>query len=752
MKYFKRKSIHSWGVALFCACSLSGCIDRGDLFDPEVATEIYKATFPVQNVDIDQTWATTRVVSLHLSMVEESSKSYSLSFYTDNPLNVTNEALLLGNVDMTGDEQTTLSLDLPDVYTSIYVLRKDEAGNKTLKAGVIENNQVSFTWGALASQSQTRAFSTASQVPTSRALADIYPTSVPSDAQEFNGSVSQGTKYIVRASDRSINAHQSNVSLYVVEDVNLAELYIGPHCKFYIMPGVTVTYGKDVFVAQDGSMLSIGSGSKFSNPNFRLTVGWNSSLYNLGTLELSELNMNAGRFVNDAGAIAQTKSTVANSHGSIWENRGFYATNSMAISSGGLTLTNYCKVVVNGVFDLRDNSFSMDAGSSLECESAYFNNATLQLGGFAYFKVNGVADFGYNNFVRGVGSDSGKPALLWMQKATNNSSNFSATYQNNLLIACNDHFPHERDQWNPYYKLEGAAQLVGAENVTITIPSSECNVGINNQITPDPEIPSQIYTYAFEDNYPQPGDYDFNDVILDVVSPRRNGNKIEIQVTLQALGATKHLGAGVRIMGEARKNVLSVNYLGEHLQDFRATWGGRNEVLMGGVNANGFEKDCGDDLVVPLFGDGHAVFGATGRGMINTSTAQQVNYAPRTMVFELQFKTGTDTKDFSLENDLDFFLTHNQVTSMSGQSYHHNPRVEVHLFANRDNPTYRGTTFDHIKQVAGKITWGICAPSFKYPLEYTSITTAYNRFEVWAQNMETYQDWHQYPTTGKTWR
>ncbi|MGL4519162.1 MAG: LruC domain-containing protein [Phocaeicola sp.] len=751
MKDFKRGNFILWGIALLVTSIFYSCNNHKDLFDPEAAAEIYKATFPVKNVDQDQTWATTRVVSVNLSMVEESTKSFQLSFYTDNPLNVTNEANLLANWNMSGGEKSTLLLDVPTLYSALYVLRKDMDGNKTVKVASIENNQLSFTWGEMSNDAETRGLLLKSRSVAATLSEDIYPTQVPADAKEYTTEMSSGGKYIIRASNRTINAHQSGVLLYVVEDVNLESLYLAGNCKLYIMPGVTVTYGQDLFVAQGGSMLSIGSGSKFLNPNFRLTVGWNSSLYNLGYLELNELNMNAGKYVNDAGAATNAKSTVANSYGSTWENRGNYQTNSMAISSGGVTMTNYCKIVVSGLFDLRDNAFLMDGESSLECATAYFNNAKIELGGFAFFKVKGIAEFNYNNFVKGTGVDASKPALLWMEQATNPGNNFSATYQNNLLIGCNNHFPKGRDQWNPYYKMEGAAQLVGTENVTITIPATSCNPGINNKPVPDPTPPTQLYTYAFEDNYPQPGDYDFNDVVLDVLAPRRNGNKIELEITLQALGATKHLGAGIRVLGETARLIQSVAYYGADVERFKSTWGGANEVLMGGVNSRGFELDCGDDLVIPLFGDGHAVFGATTRGMINT-TSGQITFAPRTMIVELKFNTGNDTKDFSLENSLDFFLTHTQVTTMTGSSYYQNPRVEVHLFDQRDNPTHKGIVFDYIKEVAGKVTWAICAPSFKYPLEFTSITTAYGRFESWAQAMDSNKDWHQYPTTGKTWR
>ena len=62
------------------------------------------------------------------------------------------------------------------------------------------------------------------------------------------------------------------------------------------------------------------------------------------------------------------------------------------------------------------------------------------------------------------------------------------------------------------------------------------------------------YTYVFEDNYPLVGDYDFNDIVLDVTIEYDRGadNKITstyLNVALTAAGATKTIGAGLRIVG-----------------------------------------------------------------------------------------------------------------------------------------------------------------------------------------------------------
>ncbi|MGL5937415.1 MAG: LruC domain-containing protein [Phocaeicola sp.] len=775
---------------LFVLFFWTACRDT-NLFDLDRATEIYKSTFPVKDVDENQTWKTGGVVTVHLDMVEEASKNFELFFYTDNPLNIVSQARLLANTTMKGGEQALLSVDVSNAYSALYVLRKDDEGDKRVKVAAIENGELSFTWGKLSVENRNVISSFSSDSNLFRSSEEVYPTTVPEDATDFIGQQESGKRYKVGAANHDLNVWASNVTLYVVEDVDFTNLYLAANCKMYIMPGVNISYNH-FYSMPTGVVVSIGKGATFTSANNTLQVSHNSSLYNRGRLQLGDLDLNGGNFVNEiegvvqatgaltvregepfcnlgrleldrvvingghfvheSGGVAKINQTEINTNNSSWENNGLYETNQFSASSGGLTLINRCKVLVADQFHLQGNRFQMDGGSYLNCKKLDLNNATLQMGGHAYFRVEEVAEMGYNNFIEGVGGEPTEPALFWIKKSVNIGDNFSITYRDNLLVACSDHFPKDKDPWNPYYKMEGASQLVGAENVTISIPESPCNQGINNQPAPDPEFPSEVYTYAFEDNYPQPGDYDFNDVVLDVQAPRRNGNSVEIKVTLQALGAIKHLGAGVRIVGKAKGRVLSVAYSGEDVQDFKRTWGGKNELFMDGINEKGFERDCGDDLVIPLFGDGHALFGAAGRGMINTLRIQQMDYTPKTMIIELQFSTSHDAKEFSLEDDLDFFITHNQVTTMSGSSYYHNPRVEVHLFGHRDSPTYRGTTFDYIKQVAGKVTWGISAPSFRYPLELVSITEAYPLFAKWAQNMNTNKDWYNYPTTNKTWR
>ena len=52
----------------------------------------------------------------------------------------------------------------------------------------------------------------------------------------------------------------------------------------------------------------------------------------------------------------------------------------------------------------------------------------------------------------------------------------------------------------------------------------------------DVEIRKAVYSYAFEDNYPKAGDYDFNDIVLNVTLPVACNEVTELKyvVDLQA--------------------------------------------------------------------------------------------------------------------------------------------------------------------------------------------------------------------------
>ena len=88
------------------------------------------------------------------------------------------------------------------------------------------------------------------------------------------------------------------------------------------------------------------------------------------------------------------------------------------------------------------------------------------------------------------------------------------------------------------------ALVDGAGNYTVaSVPSSQSSVDFS-EVTTGRALSSlkpQTYTFLFEENYPEPGDYDYNDVVLRVSLQRTDVNQITVGVTLSAVGAVKHI-------------------------------------------------------------------------------------------------------------------------------------------------------------------------------------------------------------------
>lgn len=834
----------NWGIwaivaVILFGVSFVGC-KKDDLFDLEKAKQIYKESFPVQNIDDNQTWLTTRVVTVSITVIGEGSEVSTIRFYTDNPLNVENKARLLTQMELKNNVTQSTKIDVPNDIPTLYIVKEDGKHNRMMKAVTVSDDVQKVTFGLNGARS-ARAVTVRSNVVKydKPDLPDdiLFPDDI-SGIQNFPDEgeykLISGEKYVVRASHTNLDlGGKSQITLYIAENLNISSLYLTPGSSMYILPGVSVTYKSDVSFSQRDNIVSIGSGAIFDLGENNLEVNSNAAFYNKGTVVAKTFNMygntvynggtiriagngsvgtpcvfqnygtytsddgkleangggyiynegeivlndgisvensnalianlgtinaeslhtaGSGAFINEAGATTIIHDdTKVDSNANGWENNGYYETDNFEILASGERVFNGCQLIIKDKFDMNGSNavFMMDGGSYLQCKEAYFNNVRIKLGVGAFFKVEEEARYGYDNQFTGVGDGW---ALLWLKKAEQESEQLSAIYTGNLLVASDNHFSKELDQWNPRYKIEGAAMQVGTENTTIDIAGTECNPGITNK--PDENegnnpSPLQNYTYAFEDNYPQPGDYDFNDVVLDISAPIKYGQQVEFDVTLQAIGGTKHLGAGIRIVGDVQP--VAAKFMGD-FSNFHNTIGGSNVLYMGDNNGYGFEADCGSDIVLPLFGDAHVVLGCTGgRFMVNTAH-DYTDYTPKTLKVVLTLGSEEEVANFSYNENFDVFITHNEVTNMAGQSYYQQPRVEVHLFEYRDHPTARGITFPQMVDAAGKLTWGIMAPNFRYPTERTSITAAYNQFSAWAENMDSAIEWYESPESGTTWR
>ena len=432
----------------------------------------------------------------------------------------------------------------------------------------------------------------------------------------------------------------------------------------------------------------------------------NPYFYNAGALNLEEFVITnaGGRFVNMGKAIIED------------------------ISHYNTTVENGCFLEVedfSGILNAASNSYTniqtynknrygaasrISGNSILHIENAYLNGGSFinNSNNYGLIKIESIK--GINNF-----NHSGK-----IYYEVQDVSSITDTHQKGFLEQLKN--------------TEGQLSQFG--DSPIYIEPSDCTGKGNrpNDMGEDIIDVSPIkFTYAYEDNFPQVGDYDFNDIVLDVTTAytkdaTNNIKKIHYHVTLAALGSTKKIGAALRLIGINKNDITSIEFDGDtHMRN----------TLSGSVFENATTEASDNNYVIPLFGDAHAVYGgADDRKMLNTNTLKTSEIYTLEVILTLADQT--KTSPLLSKDNLDFFIAY-QIAG--------NKRTEVHLYEFINyGATANGNVHKENQEAAGNCTWAVCVPEFKYPRESITITEAYPKFEAWAQNQDTNQDWYNNPT------
>ncbi|MDR1003574.1 MAG: LruC domain-containing protein [Prevotellaceae bacterium] len=243
------------------------------------------------------------------------------------------------------------------------------------------------------------------------------------------------------------------------------------------------------------------------------------------------------------------------------------------------------------------------------------------------------------------------------------------------------------------------------------------------------------YSFAFEDLWPIYGDYDLNDLIVTLdkinLSTRTDGSVERAVLTgnLQAVGASKQLGLGIRFLSAA----IGSGTLSSRVQG----------------NAGSLAFEAGQSLpTVIICQDAHRFMGndAGDHSFINASSGDKRPEVP----FELTLDfAGTTVKpaDFSI-GKIDMFIISREAAKGS-------PRIEVHVAGYpptdlADTKVF-GTGNDnsamerqHYYLSHENLAWGVVIPDhFDWPLEAKMVTNVYPDFAAWVTSGgKEAQDWY----------
>ena len=388
------------------------------------------------------------------------------------------------------------------------------------------------------------------------------------------------------------------VDLYLLEGATVTfDNTIAANALFdiYIAPGAKlIANGENGLIANSGARVynhGTITCSKFE-------VNSSSFLYNVGTLTAGSVNAesNDSRIVNDntiystavvvnAGAVQNNDmwtvsgTTHINSNNSGWVNNGHWTTGNYAYIGGSWNVINNCYLEVENDFEMNISSkkgaFKIDGGggvltnnfyggrdSSTGAESGPF---VITMGPKAVFVVKEDAqleagrddDEGFGIF----GPASGEYAVFQAKRIVRNSylasinSHGAVAYGGNLYVSAETHFKQGYDSdgtgtyvprsfiiEKPGFSIDnniyGEGFKSGKPNVNI--PETPCSPGF--QGGEEPSDPPLYRVIAEDLSADQSGDFDFNDVVFDVVKYEEGTNKTTLR--LQACGGTLPLKIG----------------------------------------------------------------------------------------------------------------------------------------------------------------------------------------------------------------
>lgn len=762
---------------LASSISFTSCVDNEKtLFNADQLRQTYEEIFPVKNIDPNGDWTMSHKVTAHVSVNGDLGTDYKIQIFDADPLSSESTAKILA--EGTANQSTTLNvvMDCATALNKVFVARIDNHGHYMVQPVAIENGEVTAQLGHekdVPTRSMSRTVPktgiptmgapyTADDISSKKAIAtDVQAgwdlgagsgwfeyaklpvfkekerwfkiqsgtfnkgfttTGTSGGAQAVKVIVPQGSTWIIESSYQF-----SDITEIVVENGGKVEIAKNA--------SLVLTNKSYLTVMPGGSIIGEGT--------IQITNG-SSGLrnYNAGTINCSVLDFNGGVGVFYNYGLLQLERYEASTNGMELVNHGTMETGSIngnnntnikngcylktgKFQFGTLVMGNTSEAICEELgYNGNDNDIVMEAQSMLTCtgKASLYRTVTGPTVGTALLRINEIAN------LSGLAQSNSKVTNNIICEITDQTYKGEAHYD-----------------WSPFAWLvnkglqQGATYCNPGKADFILPADGECiKEGYNSDENPDDvEIRNAVYSYAFEDNYPQAGDYDFNDIVLNVNLPAAGNDVKELKyiVDLRAVGAVKQLGAGLRIREFDKSNVEEVSFGAGATQ--------RTNSLNSGIFENASYETNGNELVIPLFGDAHYVYGYTGsqRPMLNTGNAS----TPLTNIYtlEVNIKLKNAISIPSVTDGLDFFIAYQGGAQK---------RTEIHL--NQFNsPTANGQLAD--KEVLDVIkavnnTWALCVPEkFAYPTETTVITDAYAKFADWAHDQAMNTDWYNTVSSNK---
>lgn len=725
---------------------------RKDVTDPQ-------APVVAKSIDLSVTdnfsWSTTRAVDLKIHMESENASGLlsRIRVFTSDP---SNGGKWVAQGSAGYGFPFTAQIILPAYTEGIWIEAQKADGSQEIVYQTVQSGSLEYT------------FNSTKQVEL-KSVASGPDCSTGCD-QTISGSgtvtIKNGLTYCVTNSfTGTINFEHWNGggTLRVCGNASPQSINnMGNNCHIVVADGGTfsiqslVMDGTSSFTAWNTSTATIGSlnmnmtSTTFTNysSNFLIesTFSPNGTVTNYGSLVIQgDYNGNSpnGQLIN-SGTITLLSSLSMNNN----------LTNSGTINIGNHlnlntnhSFNNSCKIIVQNNANLNSGTFTMNGGY-------------LQVGGT--YQINGSSQFIMQNqsmvsavnviLNKGISGAGSKNTIKTSGNATINASQ---TVSGAIEWADNDAVLTN----GSVNQFVGGATFVLTSNATNYIPVSACNpTGIGNPVVSDtdgdgvadviddyPADPTRAYnnyypsstswsSLAFEDLWPNYGDYDLNDLVVNVRFNRITNaqNKVVDLINLydvKAVGGTLHNGFAFQL---DQVNVGSI----QSVTGYQLS--GDSYINLA---SNGLEEGTTKPVIV-VWDDADNVINRVGGTFFNTEDNGLIGTSD-IVTITVHFNTPQTANSVGLPPYNHFLIKgKNRGTEIHLSGSVPTSKVNTALFGTGDDDTNPGT--GKFYKSATNLPWAIfIAEEFDHPLERVDIVNAHLKFAAWAQsNGSQYTDWY----------
>ena len=654
-----------------------------------------------------------------------------------------------------------------------------------------------------------------SDMPTDEDFATSLPSQYVTDA-DANGGGQGVNVVIQSSYINYLSLWNAGSNIYFpAGNWTVAGQYVGANSHVYLLPGAHVTFNGEYNLNSTNATMHIAKGATFNansiSYNFKLynrgeittqkmtqyaqgtlvnegtvTIVQNlqiannqSEVINAGTLTCASMSVEGSGHFENLDNMTVGGETTVNSNDCSWVNNGTYTTGSFVYTAGSTDVINNCKLIVDenfyiGLGETDKNSFQLNGSASVITKTFDFvGPGFIKMGSNSLFKVTETANMAITKDGYGIyGPSTGNDAIFMAKKiarrnGVNENQGFVANYFGHLYVVTDDHFNFGYSDKSaeqqaagevgaqPYFRLDAAsgAKMTSYNGANVTLSDEGCGAAYVG--TPDEEEREETpmgFRFCFEDNFPTPGDYDFNDVVL-TVTPTVNGKTLTIKVSLDAVGGTETIAAAMRLVGVKNSDLDSYTVTNAFPSIDGMGWGAsyHNIEHSDGFVPGGQEPNLTDNMVIVLFKDAHwainpenANSGGPDRVFYNTVEPGDFytnNVTPTTATYTLVFKETEIANKMLAENLYDVFI----VEPYNGAYW------EVHTVGYKTAQVITPAKPEpgYSQAYGNNMPWAIkVSGDFKYPYEWKAITNAYQTFGEWAKDSNNATDWYKYPTSG----